>query len=240
MLNRVVRGVVFLVFAASLYAMNRSDAFQAGFEHVESLGVWAMPAFGLLHILSVLAFVPSVVPTFAAGVLFGVGWSLPLSVFGAAIGASIAFQLGRTAARGFMERRYAHDPRFQALSKLARERGWKIVALARLTPLFPFSFANYAFGVTSIKASHYFFATLLGTLPSNAVYVYLGAVTGHVAAGADSDRVRTPMEWGLTIAGLVVAVGLVVYLRRVASEALEESVEATAPVQPIGGSPVDR
>ncbi len=221
MLNRVVRIIVFGCIAASLYAMNQASFFEVAFERVDALGFWALPAFALLQILSVLAFIPSVVPTFAAGVLFGVGWSLPITVVGAAIGASIAFQLGRTTARGFVEKRYAHDPRFQALSKLARERGWKIVALARLTPLFPFSVANYAFGVTSIKASHYFFATLLGTLPSNAVYVYLGAVTGQIGAGADPSRQRTPLEWGLTIGGLVVAVGLAIYLRRVATEALE-------------------
>jgi uncharacterized membrane protein YdjX (TVP38/TMEM64 family) len=171
--------------------------------------------------VSVLAFIPSVVPTFAAGVLFGVGWSIPMTVVGAGLGAVIAFQLGRTTARGFVERRYSHDPRFQALSKLARERGWKIVAMARLTPLFPFSIANYAFGVTSIKASHYFYATLLGTLPSNAVYVYLGAVTGQVTGGGDTVRERTPMEWVLLVGGLVVAVGLAFYLRRVAAEAIE-------------------
>lgn len=221
MLNRVVRAAIFATFAVSLYALNQSSVFEVAFRKVEALGAWAMPAFLLLHVLSVLAFIPSVVPTFAAGVLFGVGWSIPLTVLGAGMGAAIAFQLGRTTARGFVEGRYAHDPRFQALSKLARDRGWKIVAMARLTPLFPFSFFNYAFGVTSIKASHYLYATLLGTLPSNAVYVYLGAVTGDVAGGADVGRDRTPMEWVLLIGGLVVAVALAIYLRRVAAEAID-------------------
>lgn len=203
-----------------LYALNRSGAFEWALATVGALGPWAGPAFVVLHVLSVVAFVPSLLPTFAAGVLFGVAWGLPLTLLGAGFGAALAFGLGRTAARGWVERRFAHDPRFRALSRLARERGWKIVALARLTPIFPFSVGNYAFGVTPISAWHYLLATMLGTIPSNAIYVYLGAVTGEVAEASAAGRERTPMEWALMLGGLLVAVGLAIYLRRVASEAL--------------------
>lgn len=218
--TRIVRIVLLTGIFGGLYALNRSGAFEAALEGIETLGPWAKPAFVLLHAVSVAAFVPSVLPTFAAGVLFGVEWGLPLTVLGAALGAATAFALGRTTLRRWVDARFAHDPRFEALSKLARERGWKIVALARLTPIFPFSIANYAFGVTPMKASHYMMATILGTIPSNAVYVYLGAVTGEVAGAGADGRERTPLEWALMVGGLVVAMGLAVYLRRVASEAL--------------------
>jgi uncharacterized membrane protein YdjX (TVP38/TMEM64 family) len=65
-------------------------------------------------------------------------------------------------------------------------------------------------------------ASMLGTIPSNAVYVYLGAVAGQVAASGDAGRDRTPLEWALLIGGLFATVGLAVYLRRVASEVLEK------------------
>jgi uncharacterized membrane protein YdjX (TVP38/TMEM64 family) len=244
---RIGRLLALVAVGVLVYALNRSGTFEAAIAAIGALGAWAKPAFVALHVLSVVAFVPSVLPTFAAGVVFGFAWGLPLTLLGAGLGAALAFWLGRTAARGWVERRFAHDPRFQALSRLARERGWKIVAMARLTPIFPFSIGNYAFGVTSISARHYFLATLLGTIPSNAVYVYLGDVTGKMAEATVSGRTRTPMEWALMIGGVVVAVVLAVYLRRVASEALAQERSGSArgnaaeaavePPVPVGATP---
>lgn len=220
--GRIFRLLVLVGLGGGLYALNRFGAFEAALAGIGALGPWAKPAFLALHVVSVAAFVPSVVPTFAAGVLFGIEWGLPLTVVGAAFGALLAFGLGRTTARGWVERRFARDPRFQVLSKLARERGWKIVAMARLTPIFPFGVANYAFGVTPMKASHYLLATGLGTIPSNAVYVYLGVLAGEVAAAGAGGRERSALEWALLVAGLIATVGLAVYLRRVAAEAVSE------------------
>jgi uncharacterized membrane protein YdjX (TVP38/TMEM64 family) len=222
MRNQTVRILALGLSIGVLYALGRSGAFEAAVRAVEALGPWAIPAFIVLHIISVIGFVPSVAPAIAAGALFGITWGFPISLVGAGIGALSAFYLGRTTGRAWVERRFSHDLRFEALSNLARKRGWKIVALARLTPIFPFSIANYAFGVTSIHGRVYIMASMLGTIPSNAVYVYLGAVAGQVAASGDAGRDRTPLEWALLIGGLFATVGLAVYLRRVASEVLEK------------------
>jgi uncharacterized membrane protein YdjX (TVP38/TMEM64 family) len=221
LMNRVVRVALLLALGTALYTLNRSGAVEAALGHIEALGPWAPLVFVVLHTVSVVVLVPSLAPNFAAGALFGVVQGLPLTLLGAGLGAVAAFGLGRTVARAPVERRFANDARFRALSKLTRERGWKIVALARLTPIFPFSIGNYAFGVTAIRARDYFFASVLGTIPSNAVYVYLGAVAGEVAAGSAAGHERTPAEWALLCTGLLATVVLAVFLRRVAGEALE-------------------
>jgi len=213
-------GAVALV-VGGIYALNRLGVIESALAGIESLGAWSMPAFVLIHALSVVAFIPSVLPTFAAGVLFGLAWGIPLTVLGAALGAVTAFAIGRGVGRGWVERRFAQDARFRTLSELAEVRGWRIVALARLTPIFPFSVANYAFGVTPMKGWHYLGATALGTIPSNAVYVYLGTLTGDVAAAADGNRARSPLEWALLVGGFVIAGLLVAYLRRLAAESLQ-------------------
>jgi uncharacterized membrane protein YdjX (TVP38/TMEM64 family) len=220
--DRAFRVLAVAALGAMLYALNRSGALEAALAGIESLGPWAAPVFVALHAVSVVVLVPSIVPNFAAGALFGFLLGLPLTLLGAGLGAVAAFGLGRTVAHGWVERRFGSDSRFRALSKLARERGWKIVALARLTPIFPFSIGNYAFGVTAIRARDYFFASVLGTIPSNAVYVYLGALAGEVAAGSAAGRERTPAEWALLVAGLVATGVLVVFLRRLATDALGE------------------
>ena len=221
--SRVLRGLGLVALGGALYALNRSGVFESALAGIESLGPWAAPVFVALHAFSVVLMVPSVAPNFAAGALFGVLVGLPLTLLGAGLGAVTAFMLGRTAARDTVERRFGEDARFKSLSRLVGERGWKIVALARLTPVFPFSIGNYAFGVTAIRAREYFFASVLGTIPSNAVYVYLGTVAGEVAGSGAATGERTPAEWVLLAAGLVATVVLVVFLRRIASEALEEA-----------------
>ena len=138
-----------------------------------------------------------------------------------------AFGIGRTLAHDLVERRLGGEPRFRALSEAVNRKGWRIVALARLTPVFPFSVGNYGFGLTRMRAWDYFFASMLGTLPSNAVYVYLGAATGGLLAG--SDRARTPAEWALLALGLAATVVLTVMLRRMADRALAEARLQPAP-----------
>ncbi len=129
--SRGPRALVLLALAAALYALNRSGAFEAAFAQIEALGAWAAPAFVLLQAASVVLMVPSAGPKLAAGALFGMGLGLPLTLIGAGLGAVAAFGLGRTVACDRVERRFAGDARFEALSKLVHERGWKVAALAR-------------------------------------------------------------------------------------------------------------
>lgn len=233
-----VLGVALLV--AAVVVFRRLGGFDAAIDALRGLGPWAAPAFVLLHAAAVLALVPSVVPSLAAGGLFGIALGLPVSVLGAGLGAVVALGLGRTLARARIEARFAGDARFLALSRLARERGWKVVALARLTPVFPFTIGNYAFGVTSIPAAHYLGASMLGTIPSNAVYVYLGSVAGELARGEGAGR--SGLEWGLLALGGIVTVLLAVYLQRIAKAELErERLESDGPGAPTsagrGGAP---
>ena len=107
---------------------------------------------------------------------------------------------------------------------MTRRKGWKIVVLARLSPVFPFLVGNYFFGLTALPAKNYFAASLLGSIPSTAVYVYLGTLSRDLVLGG-SARSRTPAEWILFFAGLAVTAILTIYLRRVARQVLENQDE---------------
>lgn len=45
----------------------------------------------------------------------------------------------------------------------------------------PYSLLSYALGLTTIKASHFFIASLLGILPCSLAYVYAGAAAQDVS-----------------------------------------------------------
>ena len=219
-----LKALALVAVAGGAWGLRESGAFEAGLAWVEGLGVWAPPAFVALHAVSVVLFVPSVVPTLAAGVLFGLGIGIGLSLAGAGLGALGAFLIGRYLARERIRAFAARDPRFRALDDAVGRSGWRVVALARLTPVFPFSVGNYAFGLSRISARDYLLASVLGTIPSNTVYVYLGTLTGSLAAAGTADRARTPAEWALLALGLVATMVLTLYLRRLARRALAEEV----------------
>ena len=66
--------------------------------------------------------------------------------------------------------------------KVSKE-GWKFLAISRITPIFPFNFQNYIFGVTDIPLRVFFITSLVSLIPGSFAYVYLGyagknAVTG--------------------------------------------------------------
>ena len=58
--------------------------------------------------------------------------------------------------------------------------GWRIVALVRLSPFFPFALVSYAFGLSSISL-HSFLLGLIGSIPAVLALVYTGSVAGKLA-----------------------------------------------------------
>jgi uncharacterized membrane protein YdjX (TVP38/TMEM64 family) len=59
-------------------------------------------------------------------------------------------------------------------------------------------------------------------LPGTIMYVYLGTVLGDIAA-LDADRSKTTGEWALMVIGLLVTVGVTIYVTRVARKALADA-----------------
>ena len=88
---------------------------------------------------------------------------------------------GRTLARGFIEAKISHNPRFRAIDQAVKHEGFKIVLLTRLSPVFPFNLLNYAFGLTPVSLRDYFLASWIGMLPGTVMYVYLGSAAKNLA-----------------------------------------------------------
>ncbi|HTL48959.1 MAG TPA: TVP38/TMEM64 family protein [Verrucomicrobiae bacterium] len=212
------------VILGCAYYFNKAGLFQRTLEWIQGLGPWAPAVFLGVYILTCIFFAPSFVFTFASGILFGLWKGTLLSVLGAGLGSTAAFLIGRTMARDVVAKAFAANREFQALQEAVKEKGWKIILLARLSPIFPFLVGNYAFGLTRIPPAQYFFATMVGTLPSSTVYVYLGTITGNLALVNASGRTRTPAEWALLAVGLAATVGLSLYLRGIATKALKKNV----------------
>jgi len=210
------------VVLGALYLLFRYFGITEVQETIDRAGVWA-PLVLVLAKASTLIIAPlGGAPIYPlAGALFGFWKGAGLSIFATGLASLAAFLIGRYLARGWVEKVVRRNQGFVELARAVGQKGWNIVLLARLSPIFPFSVGNYAFGTTSIRAWQYFCASMLGTIPSGAVYTYLGVLSGDLALLRDPDRSRTWGEWLLLAGGFIATVVLFFYLRRLARKALE-------------------
>ncbi len=191
---------------------------------IAGLGPWGPVTFIILYILATILFIPGSLLTLGGGVLFGVVWGSIYVSIGATIGAGGAFLVGRYLARGWVEKRIEGNNKFKAINEAVAREGWKIVGLARLSPVFPFNLLNYAFGVTQVSFKDYFLPTWIGITPGTVLYVYIGSLAGSLASLGTEGRDRTPAEWTFYAVGLVATVIVTLYVTRIARKALEKRV----------------
>jgi uncharacterized membrane protein YdjX (TVP38/TMEM64 family) len=191
---------------------------------ITGLGPWGPAIFVLLYVAATVLLLPAVALTLGAGALFGVVWAFVIVTLSATLGAVAAFLVGRYLARDWVARRVAASARLVAVDEAVAREGWKIVALTRLSPAFPFVLLNYAFSLTRVPLRHYVLATFVGMMPGIALYAYLGSLAGEVAAAAAGSRARTPWEWGLYALGFVATLAVAAYVTRLARTALARRV----------------
>src|SRR5687767_9456364 len=143
---------------------------------VESLGAWGPVMFILIYVLATVLFIPGSVLTLGAGATFGVVSGSLLVSLAATLGAAAAFLMGRYFARPRVARIMERHPAFRSVAGAVAADGWKLVLLTRLSPVFPYTFLNYAFGLTPVKFTHYVLASWIGMMPGTVMYVWLGSL----------------------------------------------------------------
>ena len=208
-----------------LYFLDVQELIQVALAWISDLGPWGPVVFIVFYILATLLFLPGLIPTMAAGVLFGVIQGTLLVSISSISGATLAFLIGRYLAREWVATMIRGNQKFEAIDAAVAQEGWKIVGLTRLSPVFPFNLLNYAFGLTQVSLKHYFLASWIGMLPGTVMYVYIGSLAGDLAALGSGDRSVTPAEWALRVIGLIATVILTVYITRIAQRALNRKVK---------------
>ena len=183
---------------------------------------WVDQAGALGHLVFVVTYaLATLVPAPAAsalslmaGALFGVVRGTLLVVAGATIGATMAFTLARTILRNRVQSMVQRRPAFSSIDRAVSREGGKIVFLVRLSPIFPFTFVNYAFGVTGVGLTPYVIATLLGIIPGAAAFAWIGSATATAAAG-DGSTLRLVFQ----IVGAIATLAVSILLARIARSA---------------------
>lgn len=181
--------------AIGLFALRRLSGVQTMADVLElligafgGLGWSAYPLYAaLLVMLQVVPVFSALILIILAGALFGPLWgtvlvsvslscaALMCALITRAVCARTGYDLSRVSSKGAaVDAALAAGPvRTQLL----------LLLLLRLSPVLPFTFSNYLFGLTSLHGWVIFLGTLLGTLPSQMVYVSAGALGRQALQG---------------------------------------------------------
>jgi len=220
---------IFVVVAGAIIAAQMfglfgqiNDLLNSALDWIEGLGAWGAIAFIAIYILASVFLISGAVLTLGAGFTFGVVKGSILVSVASTLAATVSFLVGRYIARGWVSKQIEEKPRFKTIDSAVAKQGWKIVGLTRLSPVFPFVFLNYAFGVTQVSLRDYVLASWIGMMPGTVAYVYLGYLPRIAATGSgDGDRVRLI----LNIIGVIATIAVTWYVTKIAKKALDRQIE---------------
>ncbi len=188
---------------------------------VEQLGFAGPVIFISIYIVACVLFIPGSALTLGAGAIFGVVKGSIFVSVGSTLGATAAFLVGRYVARDWVARKIAKNAKFAAVDQAVGNEGWIIVGLTRLSPVFPFSLLNYAYGLTKVSLRDYVVASWIGMMPGTVMYVYIGSLA---RLGVEAEQTTTA-QTVLKIVGLLATVVVTVYVTKTARKALRTRIE---------------
>ncbi|HYC93004.1 MAG TPA: TVP38/TMEM64 family protein [Thermoanaerobaculia bacterium] len=182
---------------------------------VRAAGALGYVAYVLAYVVCCIFIIPALALTLGAGAIFGFAAGSIVVVIGATLGATAAFLLARTVLRARVERMTAGNAKFQALDRAITAEGTKILWLVRLSGFPPFTWVNYAFGLTGVRLLQYVVITFFGIIPGTLAFTYAGEA-GAAALTGSGNRI-------VLIVTAVGAVVVAVFVGRIALKAIRKA-----------------
>ncbi len=137
-----------------------------------SYGIFSWLVYILLLVVAIMSPIPDTPIVIAGGYIFGPFISIPLTIIGQILGATIDFFLARKLGRNFVNNKFPKAS--SLLNEYSHKLGWQTVFVMRLTPTLSFDLLSYAAGLSKIKFTHYILATVSGMIPLIAITSLLG------------------------------------------------------------------
>ena len=132
------------------------------------------------------------------------------------------FSVGPLRAAGLGLRATAVVPKLLAVERAVSQEGLRLVLLTRLSPAFPFSLLNLAYGLSDVSLRDYSVG-LIGILPGTVLFCGLGALAGDVARfGEVLSGEADALTWVLRVVGVLSTVAVVWLVSRAARNAVQD------------------
>jgi uncharacterized membrane protein YdjX (TVP38/TMEM64 family) len=217
--QRVLRITLFLAVAAAVLLVARALPIAEWLEWfkawVQGIGAAGYVLYVIAYAICCVLLIPALALTLGAGAIFGfVAGSIVVAI-GATLGATAAFLLARSVMRHRVEAMTASSAKFRELDRAIASEGTKIMWLVRLSGFPPFTWVNFALGLTGVPLRSYLLTTSIGILPGVFAFTWAGAAGAEALTGSAN---RT-----LLIATAVGAVLVSAYIARVATTAIRRA-----------------
>jgi len=190
-------------------------------EIFDRLGPIGLLVFEILYVVNAVLLGPAWLLTLVAGLAFGLVKGILVVWIAATAAAALAFLVARYLARSRVEKVARKNENFEAVDRAIAKNGWKVVLLLRISPFFPYTIANYLYGLTAVRFVPYVLATAVGILPMIAIYVSIGAAGREAVEAAAGGGAGSPAEWTVFAAGVACTVVAAVIITRGAKRELE-------------------
>jgi uncharacterized membrane protein YdjX (TVP38/TMEM64 family) len=214
--TRIVIGVAVLAALAVAFRLLPVAQWMEDFKNwVQGVGPIGYVLYVIAYVICCVFFIPAIALTLGAGAIFGFAKGAAVVIVGATLGATAAFLLARSVMRHRVESMTAGNAKFRALDRAITREGTKIMWLVRLSGFPPFTWVNYAFGLTGIGLVPYILITFFGIIPGTLAFTYAGAA-GAAAATGSGNRV-------VLIVTAVGAILVSVFIARVALKAIKRA-----------------
>tara|TARA_B100000900_G_scaffold383486_1_gene371444 strand:+ start:729 stop:1340 length:612 start_codon:yes stop_codon:yes gene_type:complete len=178
-------------------------------------------AFILIYIVIVLLILPASWLSLLSGFLYGSYFGSIIVFCGAAIGALIAFFISKSFLSIKLKKVITRFPRLSLMEQVVQRGGLKLILLARLSPVFPFSILNYFYGLNNIKLRDFAFG-LLGIIPGTFLYCSIGSLAKSLQ---DLKNLQPTNNLLLTIISVISTLMVVYFSAKYAKEYINDSNE---------------
>jgi uncharacterized membrane protein YdjX (TVP38/TMEM64 family) len=136
---------------------------------LDSAGFWAPFVFIIVYTMGICLFVPGTLLTGLGAAIFGAYWGFVYVWFGAMLGSSAAFFIGRTLGREFAASLIGD--KLKKYDEAIERNGFATVLYLRLV-YFPFTPMNFGMGLTSVRFWDYFAGTGLGIVVGTFIFTF--------------------------------------------------------------------
>ena len=218
-----ILGTALLLFWGQQFTQTDSpvEAVQALITYIQDLELAGYGVFAALMIfLQVVPIAAAFVLTVSAGAIFGAVKGTAVVLTCSTLSASISFLISRSVGRDLVLESARDSPQFQAIDSAFGRASFgtslTLITLLRLSPVLPFAWANYIFGLSPVPWGAFTLGTFVGCLPAVAGYVSAGELGAEIAVnGADAN----PIVLGL---GIAATLGAITVAGNIANDALKD------------------
>ena len=172
-------------------------------ECIQKAGMAAPVLFIVLYVCATVFFLPTLMLSFAGGLLFGPWAGTIINLIGACLGAIVAFCITRHWL--LKQLPISKNQSFNRIIHGIEQYDWYFLALIRALPLIPFNLVNYGMGFTTMSLRKYCLVSVIFLAPTEIFYTWCGFKGGKMLTTTDvwSNRISVIIALGFVVVMLL-------------------------------------